>query len=149
MEDTLLSHYASATWNNPAGLVAQIQASTVTAATGTSSAEGTDKLTYTTVRAGLYRVTVYASVTTAGSGASQAVVGQVAYTDATGAKSAGDISTGGATITKLDLPTATARLSQSQVIKATSGSAITVTMSGSGTFTTAGIYSLDVVIEAL
>lgn len=143
-----MSHYGSADWNNPSGLVASLTAS-VTAATGSSAAEGTDKLTYTTKRAGLYRVSVSAVVTTAGTGASQAVVGQVAYTDSIGAKTAGNIAPSGVTVTALDLTSATGRLNQSQVLEATSGSTITITMSGSGTFTSAGVYKLLVTIEAL
>lgn len=143
-----MSHFASADWNNPSGRVAELEAE-VTAATGASAAEGTDKLTYTTKRAGLYRVSVYASVETAGTGASQAVVGQVAYTDQTGAKSAGNIAPSGVTVTALDLTSATGRLNQDQVIDATEGSTITLTMNGSGTFTSAGVYNLRMLIEAL
>lgn len=144
-----MPHFASADWNSPSGLVSSLSKTSVTAATGSSSTEGTDKLTYTTTRLGLYRINLYAVIRTAGTGASQAVVGQVAYTDNLGAKSAGNIAASGVTVTALDLTSATARLTQSQVIEATSGTTITVTMSGSGTFTTAGIYDLYVSIEAL
>ena len=144
-----MAHFASVDWNNPSGLVASLSKTSVTAATGTSAAEGTDKLTYTTVRLGVYRISAYVVIRTAGTGASQAVIAQVAYTDNLGAKTAGTIATTGVTATALDLTSATARTNQSQVIQATSGTAITVTMSGSGTFTSAGIYDLYVTIEAL
>ncbi len=144
-----MSHFGSSDWNNPSGLVAQLSNDAVLSATGASAVEGTDKLTYTTKRNGMYRVSVYAVVITAGTGASQAVVGRVAYTDALGAKSAGNIAPSGVTVTALDLTSATGRLNQEQVIQATSGSTITVDMNGSGTFTSAGTYALRVVIEAL
>ncbi len=144
-----MPHFGSVDWNNPSGLVASLTKDSVTAATGSSAAEGTDKLTYTTVRAGAYRVSVYAATRTVGTGAAQAVVGQVAHTDSVGAKAAANIAPSGVTVTALDLVNAATRLSQTMVIQATSGTTITVTMSGSGTFTTAGIYDLRIVIEAL
>lgn len=142
-----MSHFASVNWSANYGLTASLSKTSVTAATGTSAVEGTDKLTYTAPVLGIYRISVYAVIRTAGTGASQAVVGQVAYTDNLAAKTAGDIGVSGLTVTKLDLTSATARLNQVQVIEATLGSTITVTMSGSGTFTTAGIYDLYVTIE--
>ena len=144
-----MAHFASVNWNNPVGNVASLTKASVTAATGTSSTEGTDKLTYTAERAGLYRINVYAQVVTAGTGASQAVVAQVAYTDATGAKSAADIAPSGVTVTKLDLTSGTATLKQSTVIYSNNAATITVTMSGSGTFTSAGVYGLYIIIEAV
>lgn len=62
-----MSHFASTNWNNPTGLVASLSkaANAVRTTTGVTATEGTNQLTYTTVRAGLYRVSAYLRVSTA------------------------------------------------------------------------------------
>jgi hypothetical protein len=57
-----MSHFGSPNWNNPCGVVAGLSLTGNTSQTGAAATydgavEGTDLLTYRTVRTGLYRVT--------------------------------------------------------------------------------------------
>jgi hypothetical protein len=133
------------------GRVASINSTSVTAATGASAAEGIDKLTYTAERAGLYRINSYVRVRTAGTGASQSVVAKVAYNNGAAVAAANVLPfIGAATLTALDLTAAAGTNGMSSmVIFADVSTAITVNLTGSGTFTTAAIIDVYFSIEAI
>jgi hypothetical protein len=150
-----MSHFASTNWNNPSGVVAYMStlATAMQTATGSTSTEGTNKLSYTTVRAGMYRVSSYVRVSTASNAAtSHTGVVQVAYNNGT-AITAANIQLNGVTATattNLKSTAGTTVLAQSSVIYAASATSIAITVSEtvSGAVT-AGAYDLTFVIEAV
>ena len=150
-----MSHFGSADWPQPYGRVAALENQSTTYAvqsTGSSTREGTDKLTYAVLRTGMYRVTAVLKVdVVSDSATSHTVVSQVAFNNGT-AVAATDITTGLATITKISAKTDEATLHQQMPIFCESGTNIVMTVlhtiSGAPTATLAG---LDVffVIEAI
>ncbi len=119
------------------------------AATNSTSTEGTDKLTFTTLTAGLYRVNTSIRIRTASTAAtSHVVAAQVAYTRGA-AVGAADINNLAAAVTDVDAKTGNTVLHQTQVISADAATAITLTIlhtvSGTGT----GTYDLIMLIEKL
>jgi len=133
------------------GRVASLNKQSVTAATGASAVEGTDKLTYNVERDGMYRVSSYLRLRTAGTGASQSVVARVAYNNGTAVSAANILPfIGAGTLTAFDL-TGSAGLAamSSETIFAAAGTDIVVNLNGSGTFTTAAVIDVYFVIEAI
>lgn len=154
-----MSHFASGAWNNPSGLVAQlsVDGNVALEATASTSTEGTNKLTYTTVRGGMYLVCSYLRVRVASDAAtSHTGVVNVAFNNgsaisATGLKNLGGT---GVTIGTIDLKgtAGTTHLAQSGVMFCAEGTTITLTVSEAITGAkTAGVgtYDIDFVIIAL
>lgn len=144
-----MAHFGSVDWPTPYGRVAALEKTSVTIATGASSTEGTDQLTYTVARTGPYRVSALLRVRTAGTGASQATVARVTHNNGT-AISAASIGMSGVTPGTLDATAAAGTaFNSAQVIHAVAGTNIVIGLNGSGTFTSAAVIDLDFVIEAI
>lgn len=150
-----MSHFGSADWNNPSGLVASLASPTTTLqleATASTSIEGTDKLTYRAVRTGMYRVSATMKVTEASDAAtSHTLVAQVAYNDGS-AISAENISLDGVTAGTANGKTLNANFAQSTMIRAVTGTDIVITVLNTVVGAkTAGVgeYALLFAIEAV
>lgn len=154
-----MSHFASPDWNNPSGIVAQLSVDGVVAleATASTSIEGTSKLTYTTVRAGMYLVLAYLRVRVASDAATAHTgVVNVAFSNGTAIAATGLKNLGGTGVTigtiSLAGTAGTTHLAQSGVISCIAASTITLTVSEAITGAkTAGVgtYDIDFVIVAL
>lgn len=146
-----MAHFASVDWPNPYGRVAYLEQNTVSmlAATASTSTEGTDKLTFTVPRAGLYRLSTSIRIRTASTaGTSHAVACQVAYTRGA-AVAAADINNLAAAVTDIDAKVANTLLHQTQVISADNATTITITVLNTITGTGTGTYDLIFGIEAM
>lgn len=154
-----MSHFGSPDWNNPSGLVAQlsVDGNVALEATASTSTEGTNKLTYTCARTGLYEVMSYLRVRVASDAAtSHTGVVTVAFNNgsaisATGLKNLGGT---GVTIGTIDLKgtAGTTHLAQAGVISCVAGTTITLVISEtvSGTKTAGvGTYDIDFAIKAI
>lgn len=136
-----MSHFASGDWNNPAGLVFQLNVPAQVAATLAGVA--VPSVTYTTVRTGLYRVNVNMRTVTADGGTSPTMGFSVAFTDLGGnAKTATVFSAG-------SISAANGFTAGSAIVKAKTGTAITVTETSGGTVAGSGVLDLDFIFEAL
>lgn len=152
-----MTHFASGDWNNPSGLVASLvkAANAVKTATGSTSTEGTNQLTYTTKRAGLYAVYAFIRVSTASDAAtSHTGVVNVAFNSGSAISATGLKNLGGTGVTigtvNLKGTAGTTHLAQSGVIKCANATDIVLTVSEtvSGAVT-AGAYDIDFAIHAL
>lgn len=154
-----MSHFASPDWNNPTGLVASLSTTGNVAleATASTSTEGTNKLTYTTKRAGTYLVTSYLRVRVASDAAtSHSGVVNVAFNNGTAISATGLKNLGGTgvTIGTIDLKgtAGTSHLAQSGIIFAANATDIVLTVSEaiSGAKTAGvGTYDIYFTISAL
>ena len=150
-----MSHFGSGDWPTPFGRVASLEQRATTyavQATGSSTREGTDKLTFAVPRTGLYRVTAVLKVdTVSDSATSHTLVSQVAFNNGT-AVVATDVTTGLATITKISAKTDEATLHQQMPIFAITGTNIVMTVlhtiNGAPTATLAGL-DIFFAIEAI
>ena len=150
-----MSHYGSADWNNPSGLVASLASATTLAmqeTTGAGATEGSNLLTYTTKRTGLYRVSAYLKVTEASDAAtSHAISARVAYNDGS-AISVKAIQLDGVTAGTGDGKTLNDNHAQSMVIRAVTGTDIAIstldTVTGAKT-AGVGEYAVMFAIEAV
>jgi hypothetical protein len=133
------------------GRVASLYATGVTAATGASSTEGTNQLTYTCEKTGAYRVISYLRVNTAGTGASQSVVAKAAYNNGSTVAAANILPfIGAGTLTAFDLTAAAGTNAMAeQVVFGAVDTNIVINLTGSGTFTTAALIDIYFAIEAI
>ena len=150
-----MSHFASANWNNPTGLVASLSttANAVKASTGTTSTEGTNQLTYTTPRTGLYRLSSYLRLRAQSTAnTSHTLAAFASYNNGTAITSA-TIGQSGLTPGTLDAKSGTvgtAVLAQSETVYCDVSTnivmAVSETVSGTGA---AGTYDIYFAIEAV
>jgi hypothetical protein len=127
------------------GRAASVDTEGRTAATGSTAL-----LTYTAERTGLYRVSVVLRTRTAGTGASQSVKPQVAYNNGTAVAAKDVLPFVSAAPTAYDLTAAAGTEDRrDMLIRAVAGSAIILTLLGSGTFTLAAKIDVHATIEAV
>lgn len=146
-----MSEFGSIYWPKQYGPVASLSTdgASMLASTASTSTEGTDKLTFTTLEKGLYRVSTSIRIRSASTaGTSHVVAAQVAYTRGA-AVSAADINNLAAAVTDADAKTLNNTLHQSQVISADAATTITITVLHTITGTGTGTYDLIFVIEKL
>lgn len=122
-----MSHFGSADWNNPSGLVAQLtglKSLVGTVGTRNGSTEGTDLLSYTTKRAGLYKVVAYLRANVASDGGTHTAAAHVVYNNGSAIAQA-TIGISGVTPGTLDVKGAAGtHLKQEAVIYAAAGTVI-------------------------
>ena len=149
-----MSHFASGSWNNPCGLVASLDklANAVRTTTGATATEGTNQLTYTTLRTGLYRISAYLRVSTASNAnTSHTLASFASYNNGTAITSA-SIGTSGLTPGTLNAKgtAGTSVLLQTETVYCDTGTnivmAVTETISGTPS---AGAYDIHFAIEAV
>jgi len=150
-----MSHFGSPNWNNPSGLVAKLEttANAVLTASATTSTEGTNQLTYTAARTGLYRLSSYLRVRVAAdTQTSHTAAAFASYNNGTAITSA-TIAQSGVTPSTVSLKgtAGTSVLLQSETVLAASGTNIVMAVSEtlSGTAPTVGTYDIYFTIEAV
>ena len=151
-----MAHFGSVDWHTPSGLVASLEkdGNVALEATAATSTEGTNMLTYTTVRKGLYRLSAYLRVRVASDAAtSHTAAAFASYNNGTAITSA-TMGQSGLTPGTLSLKgtAGTSVLLQSETVLCASGTNIVMTVSEAVTGAkTAGVGTYDIyfAIEAV
>lgn len=148
-----MSHFASAQWNNPAGLVNSATATGVSSppTSGTLGVrEGTDLLTTVVPRAGLYRCSAYIKVTVVGTGAGNNLITNIAYNDGNAVATANLLPTVGlATPTAAVNVTTAGQCYQMGTVYCAAGTTLTLAVLPGGTVTTTGTMNWYATVEAV
>lgn len=148
-----MSHFASGQWNNPCGLVAQVDAAAVAAKTssGAGATEGSNLLTYAPARSGMYRVSAYLRTQTASTAnTSHTVVVNASYSNGTAVSTVALVPVNTTASTNLNQKTGTGTYYAAHaIIYAVTGTNIVMntvdTVSGTGS----GTYDVKFTIEAI
>ncbi len=149
-----MTHFADGDWPFTYGRRAALEKTAITmlASTASTSTEGTDMLTYTIPRTGIYRVSTAIRIRLGSTAAtSHTVKAQVAFNDGN-AQTACDLSVvnlGVGTVTAIDAKTANLRIVQHGVFLGIIGTTIVITTLNTITGAGTGTYDLIYVIEGV